>query len=138
MKRTISLAAVASLTLLSGGCAELLELLGSNQVTVRFVNDTPFPIDVEAYYSEDDDALEALLTTFGEELTFTLNAGQTQTLQRSCADFGSFIIDRAEARVLGSLGPDAGTDVFRQEDDFACGDTLTFRFTGDLLTLRIQ
>lgn len=141
MRFRFAVVALAALSLTGVGCSALLDLLGDiglNQVTVRFINDTPFPIDIEAYYSEDDDALESLLTTFGEELNFTLNAGQTQTLQRSCADFGSFIIDRAEARVLGSLGPDTGTDVLRQNDEFDCGDVITFRFTGDLVTLNIQ
>lgn len=138
MRKFASLALVALATSALTGCSFLLDLLPTSQVQVEFVNDTDFSVTVQAFYNEDDDALELVLEETGTEVNQTIPAGETRSFTRNCADLGAIYIERAELNVVGSIGPEDGTGVQRQGSNFDCGETLRFTFTGNALDLNIS
>lgn len=138
MKKVVSIFLLAASFSVLSGCSFVLGLLPTAQVTVEFVNNTDFPVTVQAFYNEDDDALEVVLEEFGTEVNQEIPAGETRSFSQNCADLGAIYIERAELNVIGSIGPEAGTDVQRQEQDFECGETLRFTFSGTVLDLNIS
>lgn len=133
---TVLLAAVSAGLL--GGCPDLGalgDLLGGSNITVRLVNtNMTFSVTVRLYYHDDQNVLtEDLLKAFGEEREFTLAPGTTQSFSVDCDELQAIFIDRAELVVIGSLGPDDDTGIYRDGTDFHCGDTLVFTFSGELL-----
>lgn len=129
MKR--ALLGMAGLLIL-GGCGAISNLVGSlspKTVTVELVNaSTAFDVDVQLFYGDQQDTLEALLTEFGTEVNRTLPPGTTSTFTRDCDALQAIIIKDADLRVLVGLGPQTNTDMLRDGTDFNCGDTLTFTF----------
>jgi hypothetical protein len=126
-----------------GACGLLAPLLGCpgflDQTSVRLVNNASFPVDVTVFIDDDQNILRALLTGIGTELNFTVQPGDTVAFTRSCDDLQAIVIDDAELRVLGGIiRPNEDTEVFRDGDDFGCGDVLTFTFTRNLLGTDLQ
>ena len=117
---------------LSAGCG-LLSLLSSNQVTVSLVNQSDFPVDVDILIGDEQEMPEFLLRELRNELDFALPAGGAQTFSRPCSELQAIMIEDADLRALGGLGPDASTDVQRDGDDFSCGDTITFTFSHSVI-----
>lgn len=111
------------------GCG-LLDLIGplDRTTTVRLVNDTPFPVDVQLFYHDVQEAPRLLITTDGTELNEQVAAGDTFSLTRNCDDLQAVLIDDADLRIIGGIGPEDDTDVLRDGDDFGCGDIITFTF----------
>lgn len=122
MKTTAWLTAAALLPAICG-CGV------STPTVVNLVNTTDFPIDVELYYDDDQNLTEGLIELDGTEVTTTVAAGDTYSFNRDCEDLQAIFIKDAEMRVAPGLSPDASTPVFREPDDFGCGDTLVFTFT---------
>ena len=113
------------------GCGSLSDLLGflqPNLVTVELVNNGAFPVDGTLFYDDDQDTIEALLSETGTERSFTVVAGARSSFSLSCEDLQAIIIDDADLQIVGSIGPDASTDVLRDGTDFRCGDTIVFTF----------
>ncbi len=131
------LAVLAGLFLGSvAGCGNLLP----DQTTVLLVNTNDpgdvnenFNVEVTLYYADDQLILEDVLTTLGQQRTFTLAPGTSQTFSVDCENLQAIIIDQAELRVLGDIGPTQSSGVLRDGDDFQCGDTLVFTFSGQAL-----
>jgi hypothetical protein len=122
------------LSLNLGGCNQLADLLQLNQTGLRLVNNGDFPVTVELYYGGNQLASKLELDTFGTRLDVTVEAGQTYALNLDCDDLQAVYIKNADLNVLGSLvGPESDTDVFRDGDDFGCGDTVRFTFTHPVL-----
>lgn len=118
----ISLAAL--LAAVTGGCP-----FGSTVTTVRLVNNTAFPVDVTLFYGSEQNEPAATLPLTGTEVVETVPANSTVTFSRDCDDLQAIVIDDADLQIVGSIGPSQNTRVYRDGDDFGCGDTLTFTFT---------
>ena len=87
-----------------------------------------FPVEVTVFIDNEQDLPEDVLTQVGTEIQFTVAAGEIVTFSRDCDDLQVIIIDDADLRVVGGVGPEAQSDVLRDGDDFSCGDTITFTF----------
>lgn len=120
--------AVGLLLAFGGGCQFLTNLVGPNSVQVRLQNDADFDVAVTIYVDDDQNVLSDLIDNQGTLLTFTLSPGEVQEFTRDCDDLQAIVVDNAELRVLGQIGPEANTNVLRDGDDFNCGDRISFTF----------
>ena len=115
-----------------GGCGvagQLASILTDDTTTVRLVNNSDFPVEVNIYIDDNQDIPEELIDEDGTFIQYTIPAGETQTFSRDCDDLQAIIIDDADLMVVNAeIGPEDRTDVFRDGDDFNCGDTLVFTF----------
>lgn len=103
--------------------------LPSQQTSVILRNDTSFVVNVELFFDDDQDIPEALLVEDGSRLTFSLSPGTTQSFSRPCEDLQAIIINDADMVIAPGISPEASSRVYREPDDFTCGNTLTFTFT---------
>lgn len=110
--------------LLAGGCP-----FGSSLTTVALVNATAFPVEVRLYYGSNQNVLAAVLEETGTEVVETVPANSTVTFSRDCEDLQAIMIENADLRIVGGIGPSQNTRVYRDGSDFGCGDRLTFTFT---------
>jgi len=124
MKRAATLAVVAGM-LLAAGC----DLLGFNTVLVSLVNTSTFDVEATLYIDDEQDIPEFLLTEIGEEIEFTIPAGQTVTFARDCDELQAIVIDDADLLVIGGAGPETSTNVLRDGDEFRCGSQIIFTFS---------
>ena len=115
--------------LMLAGCDALVLFFPPTTVTVLLVNDGLFPVNVDLFYSDVQEIPDFLLTEVGTEVNLTVGAGLSRTITRDCDQLQAIIIDNADLEVLGSIGPEANTDVLRDGDEFGCGAVITFRFT---------
>lgn len=127
-RQRLCMATTCLLMPLVTGCDALLDIIRTSTITVELVNNGDFDVDVELYYDDTQEIPEALLTETGTMLEFTILPGQTQRFTRSCDDLQALIIDDADLRVIGGVGPEADTGVLRDGDDFSCGSTIRFTF----------
>jgi hypothetical protein len=118
------LAAVA----LTAGCEAVRRALGPHETSVLLVNNSDFPVEVDLYYGDNQDALEAVLTETGTAVQRTIDAGATYSFSDECDNLQAIVIVDADLRIVGGLGPEDNTDVLRDGTDFHCGDTITFTF----------
>ena len=110
----------------------ILDLFLPTTTSVRFVNDTGFTVEGTLYYSDQQDIPEVMLTNdvLATELDFTLSAGADRViLAESCEELQAIIIDKAEMLLFPGISPDADTGVFRDGDEFNCGNEIVFTFT---------
>lgn len=128
MNRKIATFAFAALTIPAVGCGLILNLTGQNTTTVRLVNNADFTVDVDLFLSDQQDIPREVLIVLGTKLEYTLAPGESATFSRDCEDLQAIVIDDANLRVTGSIGPDADTNVLRDGSDFGCGDTIVFTF----------
>ena len=110
------------------GCNAVDRLLSPNTVTVSLVNHGDYPVDVRLYISGDQNVVEDLLTQFGNEVDYRVDAGGTVDFTRDCDNLQAIIIKNAALDVVGDIGPQKSTEVLRDGDDFGCGDQITFTF----------
>ena len=129
MKRHLLALALAALLAGTFGCNSLFNALLPNQTSVQLVNDGDFPVNVELYYGNDQNALKSLLTTFGQKVEVTVQPGDTYSFAENCDSLQAIVIENADLDVVGPVGPSADTEVYRDGTDFNCGDTLVFTFT---------
>lgn len=125
------------------GCDGLGGLVGVFQptrVSVQMVNSTTFDVDVTLRVSSSDDLdNKDFLDELGQELTFTIGAGQSTTFARDCDDLGSIRVEDADLLLIGSIGPDEETQPINQGTEFDCGDTIRYTFEAPTsLELRID
>ena len=125
--RMLGLSLAFSLAVLTG-CDVLVGIILSNSTTVELVNNSDFNVDVVLYYDDTQEVPELLLVETGTRLEFTILPGQTQRFSRSCDELQAIVIDDADLRVIGGVGPEANSDVLRDGDDFSCGSTIRFTF----------
>ena len=112
----------------AGGCDAILGFLQPSVVTVRMVNNSDFAVQVRLIYDDDQELPRDILEETGTALEFTISAGDTTTISRSCNDLQAVFVDNADLLIIGEIGPEADTDVLRDGDDFSCGDTIVFTF----------
>ncbi len=122
--------ACLSLLMLSG-CDQLnalLDLFRPPTTQVELVNDGDFVVDVVMYIDDEQDIPEVLLKEIGERVELSINPGETRVISRPCRDLQAVLIDDADLRVIGQIGPETRTDVLRDGSDFGCRDTIRFTF----------
>ncbi|MBW7904062.1 MAG: hypothetical protein LC135_14020 [Phycisphaerae bacterium] len=116
------------------GCF-LLDLLDPAETTIRLVNNSDFPVRVLMYVGDDQNALRDVLTATGERFELELAVGQTRTITRRCERLQAVVIDNADLRVIGGIGPEADTGVLRDGTDFNCRDAIVFTFDHSVLII---
>ena len=126
-----TLAAVPGL----GGCSDLLDLLpgipGLNTIVVRVVNDTAFEVDPRIRFSEDTGFFAGLFG--GQDLaTGTLLPGDVLTYDFDCDALG-LIRSESAGQFLGdeTIGQADVSRTLEFDENFDCGDILTFTFLGE-------
>lgn len=130
MRKAILLLSTALLTL---GVA-----CPAQETSVTLRNTTNFPVDVELFYDEQQDIPEILLEEVGTQLSFSIPAGGAESFSRSCEDLQAIFINDADMRIAPGISPESSTRVFREPDDFTCGDTLTFTFVQNALGTQLN
>jgi hypothetical protein len=90
-------------------------------------------VDVQLFYHENQLLTEGLIRSGGEEVNASVSSGATYTFSRNCEDLQAIFINDADLRLVGTIGPEASTRVYREPGDFGCGDILTFTFTQNTL-----
>ena len=128
MKELPRLLSIALVLPVVAGCDAVSNLLSPSRVTVSLVNNGDYEVQARLFISEDQNTLEALLTEFGTELDFIVPAGETTMFTRDCDDLQAIILENADLRVLGGIGPKDSSDVLRDGDEFGCGDHIIFTF----------
>ena len=126
---------VAVVVVLLSGCDVLTALLQPTTVIVRLVNEGDFDVEGTLFFDGQQDIPALLLTEIGDELDFTVRAGEASTFIESCDDLQAIVIEDADLLVLVGAGPDASSDVRRDGDDFSCGDTIVFTFDHSAVVL---
>jgi len=135
MLERLFVATVAAMTTVLGSGCPIGALIPESQTTVRLVNNADFDVEVQLFYHDDQNVLEEILEEVGTEINRTLAPGDAVSISRDCDDLQAVFIRDADLNIVGGLGPEADTDVFRDGSDFGCGDTITFTFTqNDLAT----
>lgn len=120
--------------MLVGGCDVLRGIIDTTtRTTVRLVNNTSFPVEVELWYSDTQEAPRDIITSLGEKVTLTIAAGEVSSFSRDCDELQAVVIEDADLRIIGGIGPETDSDVLRDGDDFGCADTITFTFTSSAL-----
>ena len=127
--RSVRCVALAGLTLALTGCDVVIGIITPTTVTVSLVNTSDYDVEAKIFISDEQDLPEFLLTELGNELNFVIPAGETATFTRSCDKLQAIVVDDADLLVLVGLGPEAGSDVLRDGDDFRCGDVIIFTFS---------
>ncbi|MGE0480439.1 MAG: hypothetical protein AB7Q17_08200 [Phycisphaerae bacterium] len=117
-----------ALLLTCGGCGLLLDVVNPPITTVRLVNNSDFDVRVVLFYDDEQDAPRDLLTEFGVRMELTLAPGETASFTRDCTELQALVIDNAELRIIGQVGPEADTEVLRDGREFDCRDVITFTF----------
>lgn len=110
------------------GCGALISILDESTTKVQMINPGDYNVDVTIYTSEDQNVLEAVLTSIGNESDYNVPANDSITFAMDCDELQAIIIDKAEISITGDIGPDQQSDVLRDGSDFNCGDTITFTF----------
>lgn len=108
------------------------------QTTVSLVNSTNHRVDVQLFYHENQYLTEGLIERNGVEVTVSVAPGATYTFSRNCEDLQAIFIKDADLRLVGTIGPEASTRVYREPGDFGCGDILTFTFTQNTLGTSLE
>jgi hypothetical protein len=133
----MSSGALAGLLLVTASCDSLgglTDVLNPRKTTVRLENNSDtFDVHVVLYYGDDQNVLEALFTNVGTRREFTIAPNDVEQFSLDCDALQAIMIDKAELQVIGSIGPEDGTGVYRDGSDFNCRDTLVFTFDGQLL-----
>ena len=138
MNKRVVMAPLLAVLLAAAGCNDLgalADLLAANRVTVDLVNNAASPVDLTLIIGDEQLLPGFLGELLGEELDFVLQPGETSSFSRDCDDLQTIFIEDADLLVLGSLGPEANTDVLRDGDDFSCGDRIVFTFAHSAVVL---
>ncbi len=115
-----------------GGCP-----IPGESTSAEVINDTEATIRVRVFYDDEQDIPRELIEEVGTESEFDLAPGESRTISRDCEELQAILV-RGEQRLIGSFGPEETSDVFRDGDDFGCGDLLTFRFTQGILPTNLN
>lgn len=137
MRRTLLIAALVAASLgSSAGCPEdgggfNFGGLFSN-VRVEIVNDTNFAVAPNILF-DDDSGFLASLAPADSLATGLVQPGDLVVFNFDCDELGLILADDAEqvSAEFGSFFAD-DTDTLEREEEYDCGDTIRFRFFGDL------
>jgi len=126
---------------LTAGCDGLSFIINPTTVRISLVNTTGFAVEGSIRISDVQEIPRALLEEIGDEIEFNVPDGQVVTLVEKCDDLQAMVVE--QANMVGTIGPDADTDVLRDGDDFGCGDRIILTFTQSILidfdiTVRVE
>lgn len=110
------------------GCGSLLDALNPPRTTVRLVNNADFEVRAVVVWSDNQNIPRDLLTSTGTRMEFTLAPREATSFTRECDSLQALIVNDAELRVIGQIGPHASSDVLRDGSEFDCRDTIEFTF----------
>jgi len=127
MVRFLLVPALATTVLNLQGCPFFQQ-----QTTVELRNETAFPVEVDVFIDDEQLIPEELLEETDPDLAVTLAPGEVRSLTDNCDEVQAVLV-RGDVQIIGGIGPSESTGVFRDGDDFGCGDRLTFTFTLDAL-----
>jgi hypothetical protein len=133
MTRPMKLISVAAGPLLILGCGLAVDLVQPRLITVRLINNGDFPVDTVILTSDQRQIPRTLLRQVGSRVEHTVDPGQTISFTRDCEDLRAIMLDDADLRVVGAVGPSTSTGVLRYNDDFECRDTIAFTFDHSIL-----
>lgn len=120
--------AAAGLLSLIAGCGVVLGLIAPHTTTVRLVNNSDFEVRVSMFIDDHQETPREVLTELGTNLEFSLAPGETASFSRDCDELQAIVIDKAELRIVGQVGPEADTHVLRDGTHFDCADLIVFTF----------
>ena len=126
--KVILVAALICLPLWTAAGCGILDVLLGRSVQVRLVNDGDHPVMAELVYSSNQDLPEEVLDATGTRIEYSVEAGQSASFTRDCDDLQCIRVRNASLQVVGSVGPEANSNVLRDGSDYSCGDAITFRF----------
>ncbi|MBN1510642.1 MAG: hypothetical protein JXB13_01380, partial [Phycisphaerae bacterium] len=90
----------------AAGCGAVQKIISSgSQTTIRLVNAAEYPVDVELYYGDTQETLEAVLRETGTQVTRQLAPGEAATISRKCDVLQAVMIEEADMNVAVGLGP---------------------------------
>ena len=115
----------------TAGCDFIGQIISPQTTRVELVNAGSYPVEVELWYGDEQDVPRDILTALGEEINRTIDPGDTYRFSRDCDDLQAVVIEDADLRIIGGIGPEEDTDVIRDGEEFGCGDTITFTFRHD-------
>lgn len=127
-RNIVALIGLSTLLPILCGCDALLDIILSTTTTVELVNNSDFDVEVLLYFDDTQEVPGILLVETGTRLEFTIPPGETRRFSRPCDDLQAIVIDDADLRVLGGVGPEANTEVLRDGTDFSCGSRIRFTF----------
>ncbi len=136
MKRSTMMTAAALLPTLAltSGCGFDFSIFLPNTITVTLVNESAdFDVEATVIYDDQDLTFEDLLVQIGTEREFTIPPGESRSFFETCDDLQAIILSDADLQLIGGLGPEADSGVLRIDDDYDCGDQITFTFTHSAL-----
>ena len=130
MKRLMFLLPLTGLFAAIQGCVP--------QTAVELSNETDFTVEVQLFYDNDQELPKDAIQLTGTELNFTLEPGEVRRFERPCEELQAIFINDAEMLVAPGFSPETDTDVYREPDDFSCGDTMVFTFTAGPLNASLD
>lgn len=115
-------------------CVSLLAIAGCPQpsTVAQMTNNADSTVRVRVYYSSEQEVGETVLEEFGQRVEFDLAPGETQSISRDCDDLQAILVE-GELRLIGNIGPEETSRVYRDGSDFGCGDLVRFSFTQSAL-----
>lgn len=97
-------------------------------VTIEYVNSTGADVLVDLLASNDPNITQDQLLAGGTMFRDTVAAGGSPLqFDLSCADAKAIIIDRAVMVITN--GPEIGSTILYQDQDYFCGEIVSFEFT---------
>lgn len=121
------------------GCEALVGLVTTSTVTVTLQNDSDqFPVAATIFYDDEEDTLKLLVIEFGESQDFSVPAGESRSMTRSCDDLRGLVLEDADLLIVSGLGPETDSDLLRIGSDFECGDEVVFTFSHEIIPLNLR
>ncbi|MBN2448271.1 MAG: hypothetical protein JXO22_16210 [Phycisphaerae bacterium] len=140
-RRHAVLAMGCAMFLLASGCSlDALESInidipGFTTIRVEIYNDTDWYVVPDIRFDDDSGSWSAFVAGLfgGESLSAgELEPGEIVEFTFDCDDLGLIFSDAAEQRdALGTFATAASSEILRRDEDFGCGDRITFQFIGD-------
>lgn len=130
MKR--ALVAIAMCSILSLGTTATIQCPGNGGpvldfITIEVINDTPAPLATDFLISSDPLITQDELLDFGEPVLLDADAGDIVSVDIDCVDAAALILDIAE--LLVEDGGIIGTNILYLDEDYFCGEIISFEFT---------
>ncbi len=140
VKYRIGIVTAVGLALSITGCDVVLDIILPSTVTITLVNDSAqFRVDGTIVFDDDDPLLKADLIAFGTERDFDLEPGESFSFPPlDCDEVQALILQDADLRVIGGVGPETDSDILRMGDDFECGNEIVFTFSGGALDFDVS
>jgi len=107
-------------------------------ITIEVVNSTPVAIEAIFATSDDPFITQDELLEFGDLSVLTVPAGEVDSFDLFCDEAAALILDQANLLVSG--GGSIGTNILYLDEDYFCGEIISFEFfaSQDLFELDVE